>query len=113
MNKIVKNIFVSFFLSLVLLVIGLMVRYLIFGQKTALQDILFWVGAIPIAFFTIGIFGDYPGNVTPSYQHSRTVSDESSNQRCSRDARDLLFRGQKGLNWIMAGLLIWFYSAFM
>jgi arginine exporter protein ArgO len=107
--KILKKIFIAFLLSLILLAIGLVVKYLILDSKTALQDILFWIGAFPIAFFSIGVFGDFFGKGDSSYQLSRSVSNQSSSQRGVQDINDL----KSGLSWILAGLLIWFYSSFM
>ncbi len=107
--KIVKKIFAAFLQSLMLLVIGLVIKYLILDSKTSLQDILFWIGAIPIAIFSIGVFGDFYGRGDISYQLSRSVNNQSSNQRGVQDISDL----KSGLSWIMAGLFIWFYSYFM
>jgi arginine exporter protein ArgO len=112
-NKILKNIFVAFLLSIVLLIVGLAIKYLILDSKTPLQDILFWVGAIPIMFFSVGVFGDFFGKGDSSYQLSRSVSNQSSNQRGFQDVSDIKSRAKFGLNWILAGLLIWFYSYFM
>ena len=87
----------------------MVIKYLILDSKTSLQDILFWIGAIPIAIFSIGVFGDFYGRGDASYQLSRSVNNQSSNQRGVQDISDL----KSGLNWIMAGLFIWLYSYFM
>lgn len=107
--KTFKKIFSAFILSLILLIAGLVIKYFILDSKTSLQDILFWVGAIPIFIFSGGVFGDFFTRGNFSYQISRSVSNQSSNQRGLQDISDL----KSGLNWILAGLLIWFYSYFM
>ncbi|MCD4720177.1 MAG: AsmA family protein [Desulfobacula sp.] len=126
----IRKILIAFILSLILLIVGLVIKYFILDPKTSLQDIMFWVGAIPI--FS-GVFGEFFGRENFSSQFSRderfvyhygvkafiksaltsfpssSVSNQSSNQRGVQDISDL----KSGLNWILAGLLIWFYSYFM
>ena len=77
-GKILKNIFTALILSMVLLAIGLAVKHFMKESETTLQDILFWVGAVPIVFFTMGLFGSFFGRGDPSYQLSRSVSNKSS-----------------------------------
>ena len=112
-GRILKNILAAFILSLVLLTVGLAIKYIMKESETTLQDILFWVGAVPIVLFSIGLFGNYFGRGDPSYQLSRSVSNQSSNQRGLQDIIDIKSRITSGLNWILAGLLVWFYSYFM
>ena len=112
-GKILKNILAAFMLSLVLLTVGLVIKYLMKDPETSLQDILFWVGAAPIVLFSIGLFGNYFGRGDPSYQLSRSVSNQSSNQRGLQDIIDIKSRVTSGLNWIMAGWFVWFYGYLM
>ena len=112
-GKILKNIFTALILSLVLLTVGLVIKHLMKESETTLQDILFWVGAVPIVFFSVGLFGNFLGRGHPSYQLSRSVSDQSSNQRGLQDIIDIKSRVTSGLSWILAGLLVWLYSYFM
>jgi hypothetical protein len=112
-GKILKNILTALILSLVLLAIGLTIKHFMKESGTSLQDILFWVGAVPIVLFSIGLFGNYFGRGDPSYQLSRSVSNQSSNQRGLQDIIDIKSRVTSGLNWILAGLLVWFYGYFM
>jgi len=112
-GKILQNIITAFILSLVLLAIGLVMKYLLTEPETTLQDILFWVGSVPIVFFTMGLFGNFFGRGDPSYQLSRSGSNQSSNQRGLQDIIDIKSRGTSGLSWILAGLLVWLYGYFM
>ena len=112
-GKILKKILAAVILSLVLLAVGLAVKSSMKESETTLQDILFWVGAVPIVFFSIGLFGNFLGRGDPSYQLSRSVSNLSPNQRGLQDMIDVKSRVTSGLNWILAGLLVWFYSYFI
>ena len=56
--------------------------------QTSLQDILFWAGAVPIAMFSIGQFGDFIGRGDSSNQLSRSVTGQSPNQKAIDDAND-------------------------
>ena len=111
--KILKNAVTALILSLVLLAVGLAVKHFMKESETALQDILFWVGAVPIVFSSMGIFGNLFGRGDPSYQLSRSVSNQSSNQRGLQDIIDLKSRVTSGLSWILAGLLVWLYGYLM
>lgn len=112
-GRMLKNILAAFILSLVLLTVGLVIKYLMKESETTLQDTLFWVGAVPIVLFSIGLLGNFFGRGDPAYQLSRSVSNQSSNQRGLQDIMDLKSRVTSGLNWILAGLFVWFYSYFM
>ena len=111
-GKILKNIITAFILSLVLLAIGLAVKHFMKESETTLQDILFWVGAVPIVLFSMGLFGNFLGRGDPSYQLSRSGSNQSSNQRGLQDIIDIKSRVTSGLSWILAGLLVWLYGYF-
>lgn len=110
LRKKVLYVSVSFF---ILLIISFVIWYFTKESKISFQDILFWVGAAPIAFFSIGLFGDFFGKGSVSYQLSRSVSEQSSNQRAVQDESDKKSSVKFGLNWILAGLLIWLVSYFM
>jgi hypothetical protein len=104
-----KKIVGAFFISLFLFAFGLFLKYIILDTEQSLQDILFWIGALPIMIFSVSVFGDFFGKGAASYQLSRTVSAQPSGQRGIQDIGDL----KSGVSWILAGLLIWFYSYFM
>ena len=112
-RKIFENLIAAFLLSLALLAVALIIWYFMKEPKTPLQDILFWVGAVPIGLFSIGLIGDYFGRGDFSYQASRSVSNQSPNQRALQDVSDIKSKVKSGLNWIIAGLLIWLFSYFL
>ena len=112
-NKILQNLITAFILSLALLTVGLVIWYFMKESEASLQDILFYVGAVPIVIFSMGQLGDFFGRGDHTYQLSRSVSNQSSNQRAVQDVRDMKSRVKFGLNWIMAGLLVWLFSYFM
>ena len=112
-NKIFKNLIAAFILSLALLTVGLVIWYFMKESQIPLQAILFWVGAVPIALFSIGLIGDFFGRGDVSYQLSRSVSNQSLNQRILQEASDIKSKVKSGSNWIIAGLLIWLFSYFV
>ena len=96
--------------SIILLAVGLILWFFLRKSQIMLQDILFWVGAAPILVFSIGLFGNFLGRGNSSYQISRSVSQESSNQRAVQDHHDREKSVRSELKWIMAGLLTWLMS---
>ena len=112
-NKILQNLITAFILSLALLTVGLVIWYFMKESATLLQNILFCVGAVPIVLFSMGQLGNFFGRGDPSYQLSRSVSNQSSNQRALQDVGDIKTKVKSGLNWIIAGLLVWLFSYFM
>jgi hypothetical protein len=105
-----KRVVTVIILFLILLSIGMVVWLFMKESKITFQDILFWVGAAPVAFFSIGLFGDFFGRGNISYQLSRSVSKQSSNQRALQDQTDKKSSVKFGLNCIIAGLLTWLVS---
>lgn len=99
--------------SIILLIVGLILWLFLRASQILLQDILFWVGALPILLFTIGIFGNFSGRGNSSYQLSRSVSQESSNQRTVQEHHDREGSDRSELKWVAAGLLIWLMSYFL
>jgi hypothetical protein len=112
-NKILQNMITAIILSLALLIVGLAIWYFMKESETSLQDILFYVGAVPIVLFSMSELGNFFGRGDPSYQLSRSVSNQSPGQRAVQEIRDIKSRIKSGLNWIIAGLLVWLYSSFM
>lgn len=112
-NKILKNLITAFILSVVLFIVGLIIWYFMRESETSLQDILFCVGALPIVLFSIRVIGYFFGRGDLSYQLSRSVSDQSSNQRALQDVSEIKSMVTSGLNWLIAGLLIWLFMYFM
>ncbi len=111
-NKILKTCIRSFILSLLLMAIGAVIFLFIKGPETRYQDILFWVGAIPVFLFTFGVFGDFFTKADPSYQLARSISDQSSNERAHNEMLNMNSILKSHTSWIVAGLLVWGYSTF-
>ena len=91
-----KNGIAALLLSLALLTVALIIWYFMKESEILLQDILFWVGAVPIGLFSIVLFGDFFGRGDPSYQLSRSVSSQSSNQRALQDVSDIKVKVKSG-----------------
>ena len=105
-KKTLINLIAVLILSAALFIVGLVIWYFMKGSGTSLKDVLFCVGAVPIAFFALKLMGGYAGRGDFSYQFSRTVSNESSTQRVLQDVSDIKSRFTSGLNWFAAGLVI-------
>jgi len=112
-KKLIKNLCAAIISCLALLIVSLIIWYFMKESQTTLQDILFCVGAVPIVLFSIGVFGDFYGRGDVSYQLSRSVSSQSSNQRAIQDKSYTESRLKSGLNWIIAGLLLWIVCYFI
>ena len=112
-KKLFKHLLSAILSALFLIAVALVIRYLKKPSTISLQDILFYVGAAPIAFFSIGFFGDLVGRGSSSYQFSRSVSQQTPNQRANQDEEDSRSRLAFGIQWISAGLLVWLLSYFL
>ncbi len=112
-NKILKTIVRSIILSLLLMVIGAVIFLFVKGPETRFQDILFWVGAIPIFLFTFGVFGDFFSKADPSYQLARSISKQSSNERALDEMLNMNSILKSHTSWIIAGILAWGISTFL
>jgi hypothetical protein len=99
--------------TLLLIMLSLLIWYLMRDTALSLQDTLFWVGAVPIAFFSIGIFGSFHGRGDPKYQLSKTVLSQSPNQRSVQESQDRSKRTSSSLTWVIGGLLVWLLSYFL
>ncbi len=105
-NKVIIKIFTAMISSLVLLGIGLAIWYFKRESQTSLQNVLFWVGAVPIALFSIGLIGNFSGRGNFYIQFSRSASNQSLNERSLHDVSDMKSIILSGMNWFMAGLFI-------
>jgi hypothetical protein len=65
------------------------------------------VGAVPIGFATIGMFGNFSQRGDAFIQLSRTVSNNSLHERAQLDARDIKSSITSGFNMFFAGLFLW------
>jgi len=100
-------------LTLLLIMLSLLISYIMRESALTLRDTLFWVGAVPIALFSIGIFGNFSSRGDPEYQLSKTVLKQSSNQRSIHETDDVSKRTSSNLIWVIAGLLVWVVSYFI
>ena len=100
-------------ITLMLIMLSLLIWYLMRDTALSLQDTLFWVGAVPIAIFSIGIFGNFHSRGDPGYQFSKTVLKQSSNQRSVQETEDTSKRTSSSLTWFIGGLLVWLFSYFL
>jgi hypothetical protein len=106
-KRILKELFYAMISSLFLFCISLAIWCFFKDSKTSLQNILFIVGAVPIGFAAIGMFGNFSQRGDASIQLSRTVSSNSLNERAQLDAQDIKSSITSGLNMSLAGLFLW------
>lgn len=105
MKRIPKAIRSILYATVFLLVSGFVILYFIKDSAVALKDILFWVGVVPIAFFSIGTFGTFFGKDRNRNQLNRPERNQKANDRQTKTGF--------GLTWICAGLLVWLISYFL
>lgn len=110
LGKILKSICAALLSAGVLLIAAVMIWWFKRGARVSLQDILFWVGAAPIVIFTMGSMGRFAGRGDVTYQMGRSVSDATPGQKAEGLIDDLQTYGKSGLNWILAGLILWLVS---
>lgn len=79
------------------------------SRATALsfEELLFYFGAGPIVFFSLGRFGEFFNRGNTTYQLSRSVVRRSAHQRTVDDEGDLKARQTPDWAWIGAGLIVW------
>ena len=112
-SKIITKLFAAIMLSLVLTGIGLVIWYFMREYKTSLQDILFIVGAVPIAVFALGMMGNFSARGNFFIQFSRSAGNQSLNARAKQDVSDMKSIFFSEMNWIMAGLFVWIICYFL
>jgi hypothetical protein len=111
--KVAMKLLSAMISSLVLFCIGWAIWYFRGESQTSLQDILFWTGAIPIVFFSIGLAANFSGRGNFHIQFSRSVSNQPSKERSMQDANDMKSHMVSGLNWVMAGVIVWLIMVFV
>lgn len=104
--NVLRHILAALILSLVMLAVSLVIWLFKKNDGTPLQDILFIVGAVPVALFSIHVFGRYFGRGDHAYQLSIFAIDRSSNQKAQQDVTGLKSSYKSGMNWVAAGLVI-------
>lgn len=103
-----KHLLGSLAAALVLLAAGLVIWGFRRASGTRLPDVLFCVGALPIALFAIGQLGRFSRRGDHADQLSRPhAGPHSSRRRDLQDTSDLKTIAQSGLLWMLAGLWVW------
>jgi len=105
-NKALKSLLTAFIISTALLILALAIWLFMKASGTSLQDVLFCVGALPVALFSISILGEYFGRGNPSVLFGGSVSNRSPNQRVLQDESGFKSGLKSGLNWVAAGVVI-------
>ncbi len=113
LTKLAKYLLTCVGISALLMGVGAIIWYVRRDSPTTFQDTLFWVGAVPIALFTIGFFGNFFGRGDVSFQLSRSTISQSSNQRAVQDESDSKAKLKSDLKWIIGGVSVWLVSYFM
>ena len=109
-NRILKGLCAALLSAGLLLLLAVVVWWFKRGEGVSFQDIVFWVGALPIVIFTLGSMGRFSGRGDAAYQQSRTVIDANPDQKTRALIDELGSLGKSGMNWILAGLLLWLGS---
>ena len=99
--------------AIILAMLALIIWYVARSSTLTYKDTLFWAGALPIALFSITIFGSFSGRGDPEAQFSRSVLRRSPNQRSIDEHSELTSQTSKGLSWFLGGLVVWFFSYFL
>ena len=110
LKKILKSLTAALLSAGLLLILALVLWWYKRGAGASFQDMLFWVGALPIVLFALGSMGRFRGRGDVAYRLSRTVSDATSDQKTGALIDDLQTYGKSWLNWILAGLMLWLGS---
>ena len=97
-------------LTLLLVMLSLLISYAAGDSALSLKDILFWIGAFPIAFFSITSLGGISGRRGRKDQSTQAISNQSPEQRL-RPGRSAATKPMtSGFAWVIAGLLVWLVS---
>ena len=105
-KKALKSLLTAFIVSTALLILALAIWWLMKDSGTSLQDVLFCVGALPVALFSISVLGEYFGRGNPSVLFGESVSNRLPGQRALQDVTDLKSGFKSAMNWVAAGLVI-------
>ena len=105
----IRNLIAACVLALFLFIAGLIIWFFIKGSGTAFNDVLFCIGAAPIAIFAVSQIGNFKSRGDHTVQLSRSVSSQSIHDRASQDIRDITSRFASGFCWLLAGIFIWLY----
>lgn len=100
-------------ISLGLGAVSVVVWYFKKDSGLTLKDILFWVGAAPIALLSLTFLGGFQGRTNFGYQLGSSSIDKSPNHRAQDEGKDMLSRFSSNMSWILAGFLLWIVSYFI
>ncbi len=113
MEKLYKLVLKAGIITLILSGVSFAVWYFRKESGLTLKDALFWVGAGPIALFTLTFFGGFVGRSDFGYQYASSVLPKSANDRAVQDKDDVRSRFLSNLAWIMSGAILWLVSYFI
>ncbi len=113
MKRFARAIRSILYATVFLLVVGLVILYFSKDSGVALKDILFWVGVVPVALFSIGAFGGILGINKGSDNLNRPISDRGAKRDSRRYANEQKQRTNYPLTWMSAGLLVWLIAYFL
>ena len=105
--KVIHNVLSVVMLSLFLLALSLIIWLFMKGSGTSFKDILFCIGAAPIAIFAVGQIGNFKSRGDHTVQLSSSAGDQSLQDRAAQDMQDIKSYFKSGFSWFLAGLLIW------
>ena len=106
-SKIVHNIISVFVSSLCLFGVSLIIWLFMKGSGTSLKDVLFCIGAAPIAIFTVAQIGNFKSRGDHFIQFSSSAGNQSLQERAAQDMQDIKSYFKSGASWFLAGLVIW------
>ena len=96
--------------TLLLVMLSLLISYATRNSALSLKDILFWVGAAPIAIFSIFIFGILSGRGARVMKSIEDTSGQPVELRPPMKRCAASDQTSSGLAWVLAGLLVWLFS---
>ena len=97
-------------ITLFLVMLSLLISYIMRDSGLSLRDVLFWVGSVPIAFFSVSIFAPLSGRGWRKHESRGTPSNQSPEQRGSGKSSYTAKPISSGIAWFSAGLLVWLVS---
>jgi len=109
-TKILKPIIPAGIMSLVLFSMGLLIWLFKKESGSSLQDILFFVGMVPVAFSLLALSGDSFGRANSNYLVSKTIVHKLP---ASRRFTDFKSWGISGLSLFLAGVTVWAVGYFI
>lgn len=97
-------------ITLFLVMLSLLISYIMRDSRLSLKDVLFWVGSVPIAIFSVRMFAPLSGRGWRNYKGTEDILDQSPEQQLLPESSAAAKRTSSGLAWVTAGLLVWLVS---